>query len=236
MRQEHSLVLQTSTRGHTSEWKLLHPASSAEPVLSLTLGRSMAVHQGGGGPATQLRKAKMFSSKRLFEHGGRQFCWRRERLDERHEKFRCGPGSPALDPSGRQQLTALLQACAHAGGRHRRGQGAAGAAQRCRRGQVRARPQWGAGGVDRPSLPDWPPRRSAQPQVSTLQVYELGSLPVPLLVMTAMVCPPPLRSHACCWGHQGACRPCRLPQVMDFERRQATAPAPFAKASLAATT
>lgn len=52
--------------------------------------------------------------------------------------------------------------------------------------------------------------RNLSPDLSQLHVYQLGDLPVPLLVMTAM--------------------------VLDFERRQMQASAPFAKASLAACT
>lgn len=90
--QERSLVLQTQQRAHTSAWTLLHPASgSTEPVLSLELGRSITVYQGSGAskkPLTQLKKLKMFSSKRAFQHGGQTYCWRREGLKQRHEEFR----------------------------------------------------------------------------------------------------------------------------------------------------
>ena len=92
-------MLQTQQRAHTSAWTLLHPASgSTEPVLSLKLGRNITVYQGSGPhrkALTQLKKLKVFSSKRAFQHAGQTYCWRREALKQRHEEFRCGSGSAA---------------------------------------------------------------------------------------------------------------------------------------------
>ena len=86
--QESSLVLQTQEKGHSSRWTLLHPASgSTDPILSLELGRQITVFGPGKTEVTRLKK-QMLSSKRIFTHEGLTYCWRRERIGERHEEFR----------------------------------------------------------------------------------------------------------------------------------------------------